>query len=75
MFTVVTLVVGTATVGERYVDVSMTVTVVDVVSVNHNVDWTVAVVSNVMLSQELETCVAVTDVVVDVVSTVWVDSV
>lgn len=63
------------TVGEKNVDFSVSVTVVDVVSVNHNVDWTVAVVSNVMLSNEVETRVAVTDVVVGVVSTVAKDSV
>jgi len=72
---VVTLVVGTVTVGEKVVDVSVSVTVVGLVSVNHSVDWTVAVVSNVMLSNEVETRVAVTDVVVDVVSTVAKDSV
>ncbi len=72
---VVTLVAGTVTVGEKMVDVSVSVTVVDFVSVNHNVDCTVAVVSNVMLSSEVETRVAVTDVVVDVVSTVAKDNV
>jgi len=72
---VATLVAGTVTVGEKMVDVSVSVTVVDFVSVNHNVDCTVAVVSNVMLSSEVETRVAVTDVVVDVVSTVAKDNV
>jgi len=66
----VTLVVGAVTVGEKSVDVCTSVTVVDDVSVNHEVDWTVAVVSSVTPSQEVEEYVAVTDVVVEVVSTV-----
>jgi len=45
------------------------VTVVDVVCVNTDSDWTIWVVSNVILSHVVETCVEVTDVVVDVLST------
>ncbi len=45
----------------------MSVMVVDAVTENHCVDSTVAVVSNVIPSKEVEVLVAVTDVVVDVV--------
>jgi len=66
----VVVVVGTVIVGEKTVEVWTVVMVVDVVSENHDIDRTVDVVWSEMLSQEVETYVAVTDVVVDVVSIV-----
>lgn len=54
MSTVTSLVVGTVTVGEKITDVYTSDTVVESVSVSHEVDPTVAVVSNVMLSQEVD---------------------
>jgi len=71
----ITLVVGMVTVGEKIVDVWVSVTVVDTVSENHCIDWTVATVSNTTLSQEVEVYVAVTVVVVEVVSVVVSDCV
>jgi len=65
----VVIVVGIVIVGEKIVDVWVTVVVADVVSENHDIDTTVLLVCMVMLSQEDETYVAVTDVVVEVVST------
>lgn len=71
----ITLVVGMVTVGEKIVDVWVSVTVVDMVSENHCIDWTVVTVSNTTLSQEVEVYVAVTVVVVEVVSVVVSDCV
>lgn len=71
----ITLVVGTVTVGEKILDVWISVTVVDTVSENHSTDWTVAIVSNTTLSQEVEVYVAVTVVVVEVISVVVSDCV
>jgi len=63
------VVVGTVTVGEKIVEVCVTVAVVDVVCENNDTDRTVVEVSIVTLSIEVETCVLVIDVVEDVLST------
>ena len=70
----ITWVVGMVTVGEKTVEVWIRVTVVDVVSKNQSVDGAVTVVINVTPSQMVDEYVAVTDVVVEVVSRVTSES-
>lgn len=75
MLAPITWVVGMVTVGEKTVEVWILVTVVDVVSKNQSVDGAVTVVINVTPSQMVDEYVAVTDVVVEVVSSVTSESV